>query len=262
MAEVDTVELTSNIGTWVAAAVAVVALVGVVGPYLALQASFSDRNRAMNAVQDDCGKYVTRGYRVTRGMRAFRRIRVPNLAPSYIANEPEATTLVPPAATRGVWTIRSTNYQSFNTGWAKLAQLIEAYQARDLDADADVDLHVPRDGTLEIVNSRTALVVSKHWILLLGLLGRYGKRSDKGVLYEARARRDSYSERRLTRKIKKDWADANSSSEDSKGGELLRYLYVPGQRRALLPVSDSLTGLATVPALKPPKTAPPTRRTT
>lgn len=205
MGENDTADLVSAIGTWLATAIAVAALVGVVGPYLALQASLSDRNRAMNAVQDFSGKYVTRGYRLTHGMRIFRRIRVPNLAPSYITNEMEKGPLVPPAAAQGLWTLRGRSYHPFNTGWAKLAELIGAYQVRDKASDGVVDLAVPRDGTLEIVNSRTALVVSKHWILLMGLLGRYGNRSDKGVLHKRGIRREEYGERIMMSDIKNIW---------------------------------------------------------
>ncbi|KAG9252360.1 uncharacterized protein F5Z01DRAFT_224444 [Emericellopsis atlantica] len=203
---VDTINLTSNIGTWLGAAVAIIALVGVVGPYLALRASLSDSNRALNAVKDDSGKYVTRGYRFTRGMRVFRRIRVPDLAPSYISNETTTIPLVAPAATRGPWTIRGRkSYQQFNTSWAKLAELIESYQAHDLDGEAEVDLCVPRGGTLEIVQSQTALVASKYWVLILGLLGRYGNRPDKGVLHRARVRRNRQQELGLKRDIKNDF---------------------------------------------------------
>lgn len=205
MAENDAADVASAIGTWLATVIAIVALVGVVGPYVALQASLSDRNRAMNAVQDFSEKYVTRGYRLTRGMRVFRRIRVPNLSPSYITNEAEKKPLVPPAATQGLWMLRGRNYQPFNTGWAKLAELIGAYEVHEGKSDDAVDLAIPRDGTLEIVNSRTALVVSKHWILLLGLLGRYGKRSDKGVLYKRGIRSESYGERVMMSHIRGIW---------------------------------------------------------
>lgn len=210
----DVVDLAAAIGTWIAAAIAIAALVGVVGPYIALQASLSDRNRAMNAVQDFSGKYVTRGYRVARGMRVFRRIRVPNLAPSYITNEPEKTPLVPLAAVRGFWTLRARDYQPFNTGWAKLAELIEAYRVHEEGSNDAVNLAMPTDGTLEIVNSKTAFVVSKHWILLLGLLGRYGKRSDKGVLYKRGIRREAYGERILMRDIKNIWEYGNTHRKD------------------------------------------------
>jgi hypothetical protein len=59
---------------WVAAFIAIVALVGIIGPYLALQASLSDSNRAMNAVQDTPEKYISCGFRVSKRLRIFRRI--------------------------------------------------------------------------------------------------------------------------------------------------------------------------------------------
>jgi hypothetical protein len=60
----DPVALTSDVGTWVAAFIAIIALVGIIGPYLALQASVSDSNRVMNAVQAIPEKYISRGFRV------------------------------------------------------------------------------------------------------------------------------------------------------------------------------------------------------
>jgi len=63
----------------------------------------------------------------------------------------------------------------WNSGLAKLAEIIESYQVLDPATNLDVNVEIPRNGTLGIVNSRTAMVVHKHWVLLLGLLGRYGK---------------------------------------------------------------------------------------
>lgn len=191
------VELTSNIGTWVAAALAIIALVGIVGPLLALQASASDKNRAMNAVQDQQQKYVSKGFRLTKGLRVCRRIRVPNLSPGYIANEPDTAPLVPSLrAALGRWALKPRDYLPWNSGWAKFAELIEAYEVRDGTSNGLVELCVPKTGgSLEVVNSRTALVVNKHWILLLGLLGRYGERVDKGILQKTGIRRDLEGER-------------------------------------------------------------------
>ncbi|VUC27765.1 unnamed protein product [Clonostachys rosea] len=190
------VDIASSVGTWVAAALAIIALVGIVGPFFALQASLSDSNRAMNAVQDRPQKYITRGYRLTRGLRIFRRIRVPNLSRGYISNEPDDTPLMPLSAALGHFEFTPGDYLPWNTGWAKLAEMIAAYSAHDPVNDKPVPLGVPQQGgAFEVVNSRTALVVNKHWILLLGLLGRYGKRSDGGVLQNRGVRRDFGGER-------------------------------------------------------------------
>ena len=189
----DLVALTSDVGTWVAVLVTLVALIGIVGPYLALRASVSDSNRAMNAVKDDPGKYVGHGYKLTRGLRVWRRIRVPKLSPSYITNHPDTELLVPIGASTGVWTLKQVpDYHQWNSGWAKLAELIGAYCFREPTgaSGSERELGIPNGGSLEVVNSRTALVVHKQWILLLGLLGRYGKRADTGVLQKTGIRRD------------------------------------------------------------------------
>jgi len=179
----DPLSLASTIGTWLAALIAIIALLGVVAPYLALKASMSDKTRAMNAVQDIPQKYVTRGVRLYEGLRVFRKIRVPNLAPSHTTNGDDTDPLIPSAAAVGVWTLRATeNFHLWNSGWAKMAELIESYSVVDPTTKLDIGLGIPSNGTLEIVNNRTALVVHKHWIMLLGLLGRYGKRPDRGIL--------------------------------------------------------------------------------
>ncbi|KAK2669075.1 hypothetical protein RAB80_014601, partial [Fusarium oxysporum f. sp. vasinfectum] len=195
----DPIELTSNIGTWVAAGIAIIALVGVVAPLLALQASMSDKNRAMNAVRDQPQKYISRGFHLTRGLRVFRRIRVPNFSPGYITNEPDTAPLIPPlSASLGRWGLKPRDYLPWNTGWAKLSELIESYEVRDGTSNRPVDLKIPKTGgTLEVVNSRTALVANKHWILILGLLGRYGKRIDKGIL-QRKGIRLSFEEERAS----------------------------------------------------------------
>ncbi|KAK7227533.1 hypothetical protein V2G26_015536 [Clonostachys chloroleuca] len=60
--------------------------------------------------------------------------------------------------------------------------MIGSYIAHDSVSDKPILLGVPQQGrTLEVVNSRIALVVNKHRIILLSLLGRYGKRSDGGT---------------------------------------------------------------------------------
>jgi hypothetical protein len=180
----DTVELTSGIATWIAAVVALVALLGVIGPFLAFQASISDYNRAMNAVQDVPQKYISRGLHIRKGLRIMRRIRVPDLSPGYIANQPDIPRLIPPEVTAlGHWTLRPREYMLWNTGWAKLAELIDAYEVKDSRSNESLSLGLKASaGTLEVVNSRTALVVNKHWILLLGLLGVYGQETKKGIL--------------------------------------------------------------------------------
>ena len=194
----DNIGITSDVGTWAAVAFAILALIGIIGPYLALQAALSDTNRAMNAIQDRDQKYISRGWHLWNGLYIFRKIKVPDLAPAYKSNELEVEPLVKEArrAAQGRWVLRPTEFARWNTGWAKLAELLQAYQVRDGVTNTPVELGVAKEGgNLEVVNSRTALVVSKHWILLIGLLGRYGMRKDKGVLQMTGIRRNFQGER-------------------------------------------------------------------
>ncbi|PGH13353.1 hypothetical protein AJ80_06347 [Polytolypa hystricis UAMH7299] len=160
------------VGAWIAAFLAIVALVGIIGPWLASRAAMSDSNRAVNAVRDTWHKYVTKGWPVLSRLRLWRRVRVPDLAPAYV-NKHMALFgrrhYLP--GTR----FQPTSYAEWNTGWAKLCELIDAYQV--------------------FVNNDTSLVVSKYWILIVGLLGRYGNRKDKGIVQKFSIRRDIEEER-------------------------------------------------------------------
>ncbi|KAI0140035.1 hypothetical protein F4776DRAFT_677275 [Hypoxylon sp. NC0597] len=191
--DIDSVEVSSDVGTWVAAFFAVFALVGVIAPWLALQAAFSDKNRALNSIRDVPQKYVTRGLRVSRRFYLMRRIHVPDLSPIYVSNDP---------------------YSDWNTGWAKLCELIQAYDVHDVTSGSKIPLDIPPGGNLEIVDGSTALVVSQYWILLVGLLGRYGKRNDRGILQKSSIRRDMDGERASIRQ----WLGDESASESSVDG--------------------------------------------
>ncbi|CAI6087580.1 unnamed protein product [Clonostachys chloroleuca] len=184
------VDLASGVGTWLAAGLAIVALLGVVAPLLAIQSSMSDKNRALNAVQDQPQKYISQGYHLWTGYRAFRRIRVPNLSPDYITNHANTLSLLPAHIILGHCILNPCDFLPWNTGWAKLSELLQAYTISVAPGTDPIPLGVARGGTLEVVSSRTALVVNKYWILLLGLLEQYGWRKDKGVLQYNGIRRD------------------------------------------------------------------------
>ena len=83
---------------------------------------------------------------------------------SYINNDLDTLPLVSSQASAGIWTLYQRDYLLWNTGWAKLAEVIEAYQARDMVSKQQLNIGIAKGGTLEVVNSRTALVVSKEWV--------------------------------------------------------------------------------------------------
>ncbi|KAJ5795160.1 hypothetical protein N7457_001759 [Penicillium paradoxum] len=250
----DTIDIISTAGTWLAVFLALVALVGILGPWLAIRAAFSDKNRALNAVYDMHGDYVTRGIVISGNLRLFRQTKIPDLAPKFNTNTPEIPKLISEDNAGRLLEFRQPHYNSWNTGWSKLCALIQAQQVvetenhepttnhptetninideqargpgwswrrilRREEADGDIEdangeenalQNNPRTvpsaepvpqpnsdklgvvpetfkdmsslgGTLDIVESRTAVAASRYWILLLGLLGKYSSPAHRGA---------------------------------------------------------------------------------
>lgn len=168
------IDLASTVGTWVAALLALIAIVGLIGPWLAIRAAFSDRNRALNGVYDAEGRFVSRGFPFTRHYRIFRTVTVPNLAPAYEANDSHVHSILTRKQSSSLAIFTPPSYVGFNRGWLKLCLTLNAYTfIGDSFHGEGNKLEPTRDGILEIVDKKTALVISKHWILAIGLLGRY-----------------------------------------------------------------------------------------
>lgn len=177
------VDVISSVGTWLAAVIALVALVGIVAPWLTLRAAHSEKNRALNEVEDEEHRFISRGIAFGRYVRLFRRVRVPELAPNYGTNAPDDGALLSPEAAGRCLAFEAPEYSSWNMGWASFAAVCEAFhvleddeQRSKFDRGENVTLKrmlIPTGGTVDVVNSRAAIVVSRYWILLLGLLGRY-----------------------------------------------------------------------------------------
>jgi hypothetical protein len=76
------VEIGSLIGTWVAAGVAVIALVGILGPLLVWRTIRTERHKAIDKLSQggaESGGYVSNGIRVTSTIRLLRHFEAPNL---------------------------------------------------------------------------------------------------------------------------------------------------------------------------------------
>ncbi|KAF2115757.1 hypothetical protein BDV96DRAFT_659036 [Lophiotrema nucula] len=153
----------SLVGTWVAAGVAIIALLGVVGPILVWRASRTDRNKAIDLLSDegaDSGGFVTQGIRVTSKIRLFRRFEAPELRASPSLRTP--TLLLDDQ----VPTV-STNSAS----WVQFGRLLQAYH-----------INFAKTGLLVIQDGQTWLPIHRSWILIVGIMGRFGKRKDSGKI--------------------------------------------------------------------------------
>ncbi len=147
------------IGTWVAAFVAIVALVGIIGPILIWRASRTERHRALAAVSNDNNyDFISRGIHAGPDIWLLQRVKVPLLhtAPvtideSFVLNVDAVKESTSPAT------------------WVSLGHLVRAY-----------GVVYARGDNLRIYQARTFLPVHKLWLLAICLAGRYGERKDKG----------------------------------------------------------------------------------
>ena len=153
-------DIAGVIGTWVAATVAILALVGIIGPILIWRASRTKRHLAIAAIDDDNNTFKSRGIHAGPGIWLLQRIRAPilDIAP---ASFEQSISLSLNAFKEPIST----------TTWVQFGILLQAYGVGYGTGDR-----------IEIWNGNTHLPVHKFWILFLGLKGRYDTRSDLGRL--------------------------------------------------------------------------------
>ena len=154
----NTLSLAGVIGTWIGASVGIVALVGIVGPFLAWRAKRTERFKAIAAVAQNSNGFISAGIPIWPNIRVYRRVRVP-----LLRREPDFTTL------KFGWDIQRIPEQTSSSSWVQLGTLLRAYNAV-----------VPVGDELEIHSAETHLRVRRAWILLVGLLGRFSIRHDRG----------------------------------------------------------------------------------
>lgn len=166
----DTLDLVSTIGTWFGVGLALLALIGVVAPVLVWRATKSERNKALNALDQggaDTFGYISHGIWTGTRVRIFRRIRAPLLGSEpVLRSDGHANVLLRFRPAGGE---RQPSEES--SGWVQFGSVVEAYNIKVAKGDA-----------LEIEKGSTWTPVHTSWLLLVGLLGRYGRWHDKGRL--------------------------------------------------------------------------------
>ena len=156
----DSLTLAGVIGTWVGASVGIVALVGIVAPLLVWRATRTERFQAIAAVAQDSNGFVSSGISIWPSLRVFRRVRVPVLrrVPSLTIQQ-------------FVWDVQNLPEQKLSSSWVQLGTLLRAY-----------GVAFPVGNELEIHDATAYLRVHRAWILVVGLLGRFSLRHDKGQI--------------------------------------------------------------------------------
>jgi hypothetical protein len=132
-----------------------------VGPLLVWQASKTARNQALAALDSglaDSNGFVTKGVRFGRDIRLFRRVRAPDLrhTPKLHGRKP-------------LWDLLATLPTKESAGWVQLGAALQAYKFPFDQGDC----LILRDG-------RSVLNVSRIWLVIIGLVGRFGRRKDQG----------------------------------------------------------------------------------
>ncbi|KAI9791317.1 MAG: hypothetical protein M1816_004098 [Peltula sp. TS41687] len=156
---VNSLDLAGVIGTWVAAVFAVFALVGIVGPLLLYRATRTDRQLAINAIDDPNHEYTSAGYLLWWSKRFFRRIKAPILTDPPLLKQIDVR--------RNEAILRG---KRSSTGWIMFASALRAYNIGFALGDV-----------LVIDQKESFLPVHRCWLLVLGLIGRYAHRNDYGV---------------------------------------------------------------------------------
>jgi hypothetical protein len=147
-------ELAGVIGTWVAVLLALVALFGVVAPIIIIRRRRSERYRAFKDIDDLDLKCLTRS---SAGLPYLSlSARVPDLSKR-------------PQLGRDRVTQNAEIKEPSRTGWVSLSWVLQAY---------GIEPRVRAD--VEIAHRKTWRPVNRLWLLAIGLLGRYGHRTDKG----------------------------------------------------------------------------------
>lgn len=167
----DTTDLVSAVGTWLGVGLAMVALIGVVAPILIWRATKSERNEAINTAAEGGAEafgYVSRGLWTGRKVRIFRRVRAPLLAgkPVLRSDAPADTVL---RFGTGTEAAAQAELPELSAGWMQFASVVEAY-----------NIDVAKGDNLEVEDGYTWAPVHTSWLLLVGLVGRFGKWQDKG----------------------------------------------------------------------------------
>ncbi|MCJ1287063.1 hypothetical protein MMC26_006411 [Xylographa opegraphella] len=160
----DSLNLAGVIGTWAAVGLALIALIGIVGPLILLREKRSERHEALNAIDSQRTGYIRNGLKLSSEGRFFLKVKAPLLMEPPNPKDHFCETHL---------FEKSDNFRrSFEiskTGWVNLAAIIEMYSSGVREGD-----------NLVLRQRQSWLPVHRFWILAIGLLGRYCKRDDHG----------------------------------------------------------------------------------
>lgn len=145
------------VGTWTAAGLGLIALLGVLGPWLVWRAARTERHKAIVAVGTQNSGFISKGVPLWPGFRFGQRVRVPKIDKERKFRSHEWKTFD---------SERIKEIPDSDATWVSLATFLRGY---------DVDIQREQGDHLKISRGRTFLPVHKMYIYVFALLGRYGE---------------------------------------------------------------------------------------
>ncbi|KAF1952592.1 hypothetical protein CC80DRAFT_596410 [Byssothecium circinans] len=167
----EPLDIASTVGTWFAAGLTIIALFGILTPWLLWRSLRSERHLALKSVDDNEHIFVSEGLHIWRNTYAFRTVTLPYLVePVKLSTLNRRDARLPDLCSR--------------TGWVALLRAYKAFSLLSKDRGGDL---VFRDG-------ETWLPMNKLWLLVFGILSRFDVRDDLGqtIATERRAPRLDY----------------------------------------------------------------------
>ncbi|PSN67534.1 hypothetical protein BS50DRAFT_634891 [Corynespora cassiicola Philippines] len=152
----DILDIISAVGTWFAAVLAIIALFGILGPWIIWRDLQSDKHIALERVNDPKHEFFSKGLPIWGDIYIFKQVNVPDLT-----QPPKLDQLTK-------WNRPAPDLTS-RTGWINFLQTLEASS-----------LPMAKGGRLEFWGKDANLPVQRLWFLAFGLLGRFGHRKDRG----------------------------------------------------------------------------------
>jgi len=141
------------IGTWVAVGIALIALVGIVGPLLVWRASRTERHRALAAIGLKNNGYVSRGIAVWPGVRFQQRVRAPQPRQPHQFNESEWLSFHPS---------RVKELPESSSTWVQFGACLQSY-----------GVLFDQGNVLCISDGKSSLPVHKSFLKVFCIVGRY-----------------------------------------------------------------------------------------
>ena len=190
----DSTNLAGVIGTWVAVALALIALLGIVGPVLVWRAVRAEKNRALQDAGAEPQPFIGRGFRfVGTNVRIFRRIRVPLLDKT------------PPNKLEPLkWDISRYEDTRSHASWVQLVYILCGY-----------GVQFARGDNLIVFHGKAILPLHRVWLLVVGLLGRYSFRVEAPTMDRRLSRRLRPSDVRFDLSHAEESSDLGDNISDS-----------------------------------------------